>query len=700
MQPAKKHLKVLNIEDSEDDLALILHALTKGGFDTSYKRVDTAVELQKALQEESWDIILSDYNLPGFDGTAALKILQSTGLDIPFIVVSGAIGEETAVGVMRVGAHDFIMKDSLARLVPAIERELREVKVRQAKMRADKDLQLAAQVFESSVEGIMITDADSRILRINGAFTEITGYNEEEVSGRTPAILQSGRHDREFFEKLWQSIQEQGYWQGEIWNRRKNGEIYPEWLTISLVKDTNGNVTHYVGGFTDLSKQKQAEERIHHLTHYDALTELPNRMLFRARFKQPMLSALRKNKRVALLHLDIDRFITINDTLGHRAGDRLLQQVGRRLAATIHDRDIVARLGGDEFAIACPDLELDVDISAIAQSVMNAFSEPFWVDGDEVFMTPSVGVSIYPDDSDNYDGLVKCADTAMHHAKGTGGTYQFYHMSMNIDAADRLNMENALRRALDRQEFVLYYQPQVEIGSGRIIGVEALLRWRRGGDSMVLPDQFIPLLEQTGLIISVGEWALRSACYEIRSWQQAGVAENLPVAVNLSPTQFRHKELVGIVRAVLEETGVSPQMLELEITEGSVMEDPESALMTLNELHQMGVSIAIDDFGTGYSSLSYLKLFPIDVLKIDRSFVADISNDQENAVIVDTIIAMAHRLNLKVIAEGIEDTIQQDYLKEQGCDHGQGYLFGKPMPSSEIIQLLTQDAMVLESQSI
>lgn len=694
MRVELKTINVLLIEDSSDDVLLMNRALKKGGFDAHCKQVYTAEAMIEALQNHKWDVVLSDYNLPGFDGTDALKILQNSGLDLPFIIVSGAIGEETAVNVMRSGAHDYIMKNNLARLIPAIERELREAKIRQSRRLAVEDLRLAAKVFESSVEGIVITDADTRILRVNQSFTEITGYAQDEIVGKTPSALQSGRHDECFYQDMWNGINQNGYWQGEVWNRRKNGEIYPEWLSISAVRNEYGNVSHYIGGFTDLSAQKSAEERIQHLTHYDALTDLPNRTLFRSRFKQPMVKALRNNRRVALLHLDIDRFIKINDTLGHHIGDRLLQQVGRRLVAKIHDRDFVGRFGGDEFAIACPDLDQSVDVGVIVQAIMNLFSEPFWVEGREIFLTPSMGIALFPDDTDDYDELLKYADTAVHHAKRQGGTYQFYHRGMNVDSADRLKMENSLRRALDRREFQLHYQPQVNLSSGQIIGAEALLRWLPAGDAMVLPHQFIPLLEETGLIIPVGEWVLRAACQQLSQINNT-VALPVPISVNLSPMQFRHKDLVGMIESVLEETGIDAHWLELEITESSVMEDPESALTTLKQLYSMGIRLAIDDFGTGYSSLSYLKKFPLDVLKIDQSFVSDLGVDKDDAAIVDSIIAMSHRLNLKVIAEGIENLNQMEFLRQHECDIGQGYYYSRPMPADKFIKLLNQEQRYL-----
>ena len=694
-----KKLNVLIIEDSEDDVLLILRALRNGGFEAEYKHVESPAEVKRALSDKSWDVVLCDYNLPQFVGTEALRLIQDCGLDVPFIIVSGAIGEETAVNAMRAGAHDYIMKNNLTRLAPVIERELREAKIRTSRRAALEDLRLSAKVFESSVEGIIITDAQTRILRVNQSFCDITGYSQDQVIGLTPKLLQSKRHDGDFYSEMWQSINRHGHWQGEVWNRRKNGEIFPIWLSISAVKKSDGEVSHYIGGFTDLSAQKWAEERIQHLTHYDALTDLPNRTLFHARFKQPMQNALRNNRRVALLHLDIDRFIKINDTLGHHIGDRLLQQVGRRLVASIHDRDFVGRFGGDEYAIACPDLDQSVEVSAIAQSIMNVFSEPFWVDGREIFLTPSIGIALFPDDTDDYDELLKFADTAVHQAKRQGGTFQFYHRGMNVDSANRLKMENALRRALDRQEFKLYYQPQVNLNTGQIIGAEALLRWKPATQETVLPDEFIPLLEEMGLIISVGEWVLRSACYQLRALQNS-VHLPIPISVNLSPLQFRHKDLVGMIASVLEETGIDAHWLELEITETSVMEDPEHALGILKQLYGMGIRLAIDDFGTGYSSLSYLKKFPLDVLKIDRSFVSDLAHDQDDAAIVDSIIAMAHRLNLKVIAEGIENKGQIDFLLRHECDIGQGFYYSKPMPSENLIDsLLAEQNDLLEHMS-
>lgn len=685
-------LRVLLVEDSEDDAALTLRQLKKGGYEPSYKRVDTTEGMRAALEARDWDIILSDYTMPEFSGPAALALLRSMDLDLPFIVISGAMGEESAVELMRAGAHDYIMKDNLVRLVPAIERELREAEVRRARQRAEADLRLSAKVFESSVEGVLITDHEANILRVNKAFTEITGFSEADVIGKKPSILQSGRHDKAFYRAMWASIADLGYWQGEIWNRRKNGEIFPEWLTISTVADDAGHVSHLIAGFTDLSQQKQAEDRIQHLMHYDALTGLPNRTLFRDRCKGAILRARRTDKCVAYLHIDIDRFVMINDTLGHQVGDQLLQQVGQRLAGSVRQADLISRFVGDEFGVTLVDLDSGADVEGMVRLLIGAFAEPFPVAEQEVFLVPSVGISMFPGDANDYDELARFADTALHSAKRDGGaSYQFYNTSMHVDTDDRLSMENALRRALEREEFQLYYQPQLSLKSKEIIGVEALLRWQREGGEMMLPGKFIPLLEDTSLIIPVGEWILRQACADHIAWKKAGNG-SIPISVNLSARQFRDQGLVEMIRRVLDESGTDPGMIELEITESCVMDDPEMALHILQECHDMGMRIAIDDFGTGYSSLSYLKRFPLDVLKIDQSFVADVPADEDDAAIIDTIIAMGHRLNLLVIAEGVETEAQADFLREHGCDNVQGYFYDRPMPSEKLVSRFTAKA--------
>ncbi len=690
-------LRVLLVEDSEEDAALALLKLEKSLYEPNYERVDTAVAMQAALDEREWDIILSDYRMPNFSGATALKLLRETGIDIPFIIISGTIGEETAVEMMKAGAHDYLMKDNLTRLAPAIQRELREAEGRRAQRRAEDDLRLAAKVFDSSVEGVMITDATAHILRVNQAFTDITGYTEDEVTGKKPGLLQSGRHPDSFYRGLWLTLTEQGCWQGEIWNRRKNGEIYPEWLTISAVSDEASKLTHYIGGFTDLSQQKQSEERIYHLSHYDALTDLPNQIMFSDHFTQSMQRAHRDGKQVALLHLDLDRFSTLNDTFGQHVGDKLLQQVGNRLTANIRHQDMVARLGSDKFAIALPGLDRSSNIRKLVQDITDAFAEPFKVMAKDIYLTGSMGAALYPDDSTDYNKLARFADTAMHHTKHMGGAgFQFYQKTMSADTSARLNMENDLRRALERKEFRLYYQPQMAMESGHLIGVEALLRWQHNDDDLIMPSQFIPLLEETGLIIPVGEWILRQACWDQQAWAETG-HDPVPVAINLSARQFRNRDLIDMIHAVLKDTGTDPRLIELEITESNVMDEPEFALRTLQSAHNMGMRIAIDDFGTGYSSLSYLKQFPIDLLKIDQSFVTDIPDNTDDCIIVDTIVAMAHRLKLHVIAEGVENADQLEFLRNHGCDYIQGNYYGRPLPFTAVQEQLAAASLTTHS---
>lgn len=680
-----KPLHILIVEDSEDDTVLILRALRQGGFEPDYQRVETADEMGRAMDEQHWEVILSDYNMPHFNAIDAFSLMQERGLDLPFIIVSGAIGEETAVQAMKIGVHDYILKGRLARLIPVIERELREARVRQQKHLVETDLRLAAKVFESSVEGITITDAEGKILKINQAFTEITGYSDVEVLGLRSNILQSGRHDSAFYKDMWDSIINQGYWQGEIWNRRKNGETYPEWLTISEVRDENNEVNQYIGAFTDLSRIKRAEERIQHLSLYDGLTGLPNRAMFRQCFLQHKGSTEGSDARMAILYLDLDRFKRLNDSLGMEMGDLALKVVGHRLSTTLSDVHTVARLSGDEFAIIIPDITSIADVRLRVQKIVDVFYEPFFIKSHEIFLSATVGVSVYPDDSSDYDELVKQADIAMHAARKNGNQLQLYQSHMNADSLEVLDMENALRRAMERGEFELHYQPQIDLGNNKVFGVEALLRWQRPGVGAVSPVEFVPLLEETGLIVAIGEWVLRRACEDMQRWKSAKNDE-VRVAVNLSPRQFRHKNLVEMVEVVLKETGLESSRLELEITESSVMDNPEVALTTLRQLNDMGVRLAIDDFGTGYSSLSYLKRFPLDVLKIDQSFVADLPTNEDDAAIVEAIIAMAHRLKLKVVAEGIENNAQLEFLCRSGCDHGQGYLFGRPGPADNMFK--------------
>lgn len=550
--------------------------------------------------------------------------------------------------------------------------------------RTEERLLLAEKVFDNSPEAIMITDHDNHIVSVNHAFTEITGFAPDEVVGKDPRILASGRHDKSFHREMWQALQRTGHWSGEIWDRKKSGDLYPKWMTVNAVTDNiSGELTHYVAMFADITERKRAEERIHFLAHHDALTELPNRFSLEIRLEQALIDARRHSWRVGVLFIDLDRFKIINDTLGHHVGDQLLIEVARRFSGVVRESDMVARLGGDEFVIVLPDLESPDDASHVALKIISSLLNPLVIDGNNLHTSPSIGISIYPEDGLNIDTLMKNADTAMYHAKALGrNNYQFFSEELNKGASERLSLEVHLRQALSRQEFLLHYQPQFSADGTQVTGVEALLRWNLPGEGMIPPDRFINIAEETGLIVAIGHWVLLEACRQLSRWLDDGLPQ-IRMAVNLSARQLTNMELTHTVAEALGSTGIPPHLLELEITESAVMDKPEEAIKVLHALKRMGVTLAIDDFGTGHSSLAYLKLFPIDHLKIDRSFVCDIERDPNDAAIAVSTIALAHSLGLKVIAEGVETREQLELLRDKGCDEVQGFYFSRPLPADE-----------------
>jgi len=561
----------------------------------------------------------------------------------------------------------------------------------------EERLRQSATVFENTTEGVLITDDNSRIVSVNKAFTEITGYGQDELIGETPDALKSGRHDKEFYASMWSAIRETGRWQGEVWNRRKNGNIYPEWLNISVVKDERGRITHYVGVFSDISAMKESESKLDHLAHHDPLTGLPNRLLLNARMEHSLTRAHRNNSQLAVLFLDLDHFKNINDTLGHPIGDLLLQEVAHRLTGCVREEDTVTRLGGDEFTILLEDLQNSRFASDVAQKIIAVLADRFVLQRHEVFITCSIGISIFPSDGDNVTNLLKNADSALYRAKDQGrNNYQYYTEELTTRAMERLSMENNLRHALERNELVLHYQPQVDLYSGSIIGMEALLRWQHPEMGLIAPGSFIPLAEETGLIVPIGEWVLRTACARLQAWIDAGLPK-VRMAVNLSSRQFNQKNLAEVVASALRDSGLDPNCLELELTESLIMEDAEAAIVVLNEIKALGVQFSIDDFGTGYSSLSYLKRFPIDRIKIDQSFVRNITTDPEDAAVSQAIISLSHSLNMKTVAEGVETIEQQEFLRSRQCDEIQGFYFSRPVPALEM-ELLLKEGVKREGQ--
>ena len=549
---------------------------------------------------------------------------------------------------------------------------------------AEEKLRLSANVLEHIADGVMVLDVGGRIVATNPAFTRITGYAEQEALGRESSLTKGTRNEQAFYEALWRQLADSGFWRGEIWDTRKDGEAYLEALTVSAVRDDAGATTHYVCVFSDITRERESQTQLDHLAHHDALTALPNRLLYHDRLRHAMARAERDGEQLAVLFIDLDRFKNVNDTLGHHVGDELLKQVAQALSRCLREGDTLARLGGDEFIVLLEDVGGAPGATRVAEKLMAMFEQPFEVSGYELFVTGSVGISLYPQDGRDLHMLIRNADVAMYQAKARGRNgYRFYAPSMSGDGVERLRMETLLRRAIERREIYLDYQPQVEIDSGRLIGVEALLRWNSPELGQVAPASFIPLAEDTGFIGQLGQWVLRDACRQMVAWEAHGLA--VPkIAVNLSVRQFERGGMAAIVDAVLRETGLAPARLQLEVTESVIM-NTDDALQYVNDLHAIGVALAIDDFGTGYSSLAYLKQLPVQTLKIDRSFIKDIPQDPDDEAIAIAIIQLGKSMGLSVIAEGVEREDQADFLLRHGCNRAQGYLYGKPVSGDAIL---------------
>ena len=555
----------------------------------------------------------------------------------------------------------------------------------------ETDLRIAATAFELQ-DAMLVTDANKVILKVNQAFTRITGYSAEEAIGQTPHMLSSGRHDEAFFAEMWDSINRDGVWQGEIWNRRKNGEIYPEWLIITASKesyDLSKQIKNYVASFSDISSRKAAEEEIKQLAFYDPLTHLPNRRLLQERLKHCIEMARRDGKRLALLMLDLDHFKAVNDSLGHLAGDELLQQVAARILARLRDVDMLARLGGDEFVILMKDLAHSEAAARVANEIISVLSETFQLaDNNDAQIGISIGISLHPEHGDDYGILMSCADAALYQAKEQGrGCYAYFSEDQTHAARERIALETRLRRAIKQGELRVFYQPQVDIASGLIVGAEALVRWLDPKEGLISPLRFIPIAEETGLILEIGEWVLRETCRQGRLWLDTGLPP-LTLAVNVSPRQFRRSDISVLVAMVLSETGFPAEYLELELTESGLMENLDNVTELLHMLRSQGIRLAIDDFGTGFSSLAYLKHFPLNVLKIDKRFIDDIPHLQDDMEITATIIAMGHILGFKVLAEGVETPEQLAFLQEKGCDIYQGFLKSPAVTAEAFAELL------------
>lgn len=547
----------------------------------------------------------------------------------------------------------------------------------------------AKVVFDSTREGIMVTDAQSRIINVNAAFSRITGYSFEEIQGKTPEMLHSGQHSAEFYQQIWDAIDTDGFWQGELYNKRKNGEIYPELISINRVLNEAGQVSHYIAVFSDISKLKATQDQIDYLAHFDPLTGLPNRAQLRLRLQQQIKQATRTHSSFALLVLDLDLFKDVNDSYGHAVGDEVLHTIAERLKQRLRERDTFARLGGDEFAIILEPLLHQQDAARLADEILQALSLPISLsNGQALRLGASIGICLHPQHGHTAEQLLQHADAALYRAKEEGrNRFAYYTQEMTLRARARIEFEEKLKRALNQGELQVYYQPQTDIRSGQVSGAEALLRWHSSDGQVISPLEFIPLAEETGLIRDIGEWVLKEVCRQGKAWQEQGLAP-LRLAVNLSAMQFQQPELETQILRILQDTAFPPQWLELEITESALMQYHHTAQPLLLKLQKLGVSVAIDDFGTGYSSLAYLKRFSVDVLKIDKRFVDDIASDADDRTIINAIIAMGHSLGLKVLAEGVETELQLNYLTQQQCDYFQGYLESPPLPAKQFEQWL------------
>jgi diguanylate cyclase (GGDEF)-like protein/PAS domain S-box-containing protein len=673
-------LNVLFIEDSEVDVELAVLELERDGFNVDWERVDMEPDLRRALMGQNGpEIVLSDYSMPAFDGLAALRIVRELRPDLPFIFISGTIGEERAISSIHSGATDYILKGNIRRLATAVRRALTDSADRAAASRAEAERARLAAILETTSDFVVICDHTGRLIYVNAAARKLSGT--EALHGPARGIFRM--HPEwagSFIEKVaLPAAMRDGIWQGESAVLSGHGAEIPVSQVIIAHRGEDGRIRYFSTIARDMRERKAYEERIRHLANFDALTGLPNRTLLGDRAAQAIAHRRHSQRSVALVAIDIDRFKLVNDGYGHGAGDLLLKMVGERFQNLVRDGDTVARLGADGYAILAADLAHADDVLAVVHKIRGGLRSPFNLEGREVHVTVSIGAAVYPKDGEDFDTLLRNADAAMHRVKAQGQDgFQFYASDMTRDATERMEVEGALRGAVSRQELEMHFQPQMRFQPGEVIGVEALMRWKHPQRGWVPPSTFIPIAEHSDLIFSLGDWALSTACQQLQEWGKR--ADAIRLAVNVSARQFRSSGFTEGVGRALRATGLDPARLELELTESVLVQDQETAVKILRRLKGLGVQVAIDDFGTGYSSLSYLSRLPIDCLKVDQSFVQRCTSDSHDAAIVQAVISLARSLGMRVMAEGVETEEQFAFLKSLGCDEGQGYLFSKPLP--------------------
>jgi diguanylate cyclase (GGDEF)-like protein/PAS domain S-box-containing protein len=682
------------VDDDAVTRLMLCRFLEKLGYETL--GLNNGQEALSALDNGLPDVVLLDASMPIMDGFETLSIMKnrSDSKNIPVLMITGLNDDNSVDEAYAAGAVDFIPKPiHWAMLRNRVRYLLKDIE-------AQRQINLASIVYDNTSEGIVVTNPKGIIQSVNPAFSIITGYFPEEVIGKSMNLVSSGRHNRAFYKKFWESLQVSGRWQGEFWNRRKDGAVFPQWATVSAVKSADGQCTNYVGVFSDLSALKESEANLLYLSGHDTLTDLPNRHLFQERLALALTESKERDGRVCVMLLDLDRFKVVNETLGHDKGDDLLVRVGRRLSKCLSQPSTLGRMGGDEFGVIIPRFNHSQDAARIAHDMLESLKTPFPIDGEdmEFFIGASIGIGLSPTDGEDVKTLLKNADAAMYHAKEQGrNNFQFYRDDLNTASMARMLMESSLRSALEKEEFVLYYQPQMDLASGKLVGAEALIRWIHPMQGIISPGEFIPLAEETGLIVPMGEWALRTACRQMKKWTKAGLP-SLRVAVNLSGIQFKQPDFTDVVFKITQETGIEHRWLELELTESIAMGDVEETFHKLNTLAKNDIPLAIDDFGTGFSSLSYLKRFPFGTLKIDRSFVRNCPEDIEDAAVVRTIIGLAKSLGLTVIAEGVEEKVQLEFLRDHGCNEIQGYLYSRPIPAKEFATFIKNNPVMMDEE--
>lgn len=689
-----KPLRILIVEDSEDDALLLLRHLAHAGYDPVSLRVETADHMAAALGRQEWDLVISDFTMPQFDATEALCLLQDTGRDLPFIIVSGSIGEDTAVAAMKAGAHDYIMKNNLSRLAPAIERELREAEVRRERKQVESQLRESIERFQiitrATNDVIWDWDLITNNLWWNENVSRLFRYLPDKIgSGVSWWIERLHPEDREKVVSEVHDVIDQGgqFWSGEYRFLRGDGSYSDIFDRGYVVRDEKGTAVRMIGALLDITERKRSEEMIKHMAYYDTLTDLPNRTLLHDRLQQAILARENDRTPLALLLMDLNRFKEVNETLGHHHGDFLLQQVGPRLRRVLPESSIIARLGGDEFAMLLPGTGRE-EAAGAAHRILKALEEPFILGVLTIDMGASIGIALWPDHGEEAYTLLQRADIAMYMAKQSHNGYTVYDSERDQTSPRRLALMGELRHAIDDDQLFPLFQPKINLQTGRAVGVETLARWRHPNFGVVPPDQFIPLAEQTGLIKPVTSWVLAAALRQCRLWLEAGL--EFSVAVNLSVRNLLDPHLPNQVGELLKGCGVAPQFLIFEITESTIMADPAHALEILSELRKLGIGFSIDDFGTGYSSLGYLKKLAVDEIKIDKSFVKEMAQNEDDTAIVRSTIDLAHNLGLKVVAEGVEDQETWKRLVSLGCDAAQGYYFSRPIAAPELTQWMTE----------